>query len=152
VREDLGIAPSHPQAESRPVTVGDAFDGLSDDPQDRVRPKADSITLSQMKTVKPGKRHELHHSNHRLAFDRPSATVDRGGGAGEWHIWYPSENRPITRSEVKRLASFPDKFSFAGDVSAAFVRIGNSVPPLMMRSIARHIRTEILVHSAMIAL
>ncbi len=144
VREDLGIAPSHSKAESKPVTVREAFAGLIDNPHDRVNPKSDSKTLQQLKTAKPGDICKLHHSHQRLHFDRPSATVGRGGGAGEWHIWYPSENRPITRSEVKRLASFPDDFRFAGDVSAAFVRIGNSVPPLMMRSIARHIRTEIL--------
>ena len=144
VREDLGIVPSHPKAESRARTVRDALDGLLDDVSDRVVPKADSITFKQMTSVRPGQRCNVHHSHHRLALDRPSATVDRGGGAGEWHIWHPTDNRPITRSEVKRLSSFPDVFQFAGGVSAAFVRIGNSVPPLFMRAIAQHIRQNIL--------
>jgi DNA (cytosine-5)-methyltransferase 1 len=46
--------------------------------------------------------------------------------------------------EVKRLASFPDGYRFAGSVSDAFNRIGNSVPPNLMRAIAEHIRREIL--------
>jgi len=142
VREDLEIAPSHPKAESRPVTVWEAFFGLADNVSDRVVPKADSVTLQQMRVVKPGDRCVLHHSHHRLSFERQSATVDRGGGAGEWHIWHPVDDRPITRAEVKRLASFPDRFQFVGSVSDGFVRIGKSVQPLFMRAIARHIRRE----------
>lgn len=144
VRDDLGIEPSHPRAEAKPVTVRGAFLGLFDDLAQRVVPKADSMTLRQMTRVRPGERCKLHHSHHRLAMNKPSATVDRGGGAGEWHIWHPTQNRPITRVEVGRLTSFPDPFQFAGDVSAAFTRIGNSVPPLFMRAIAGHVRREIL--------
>ena len=140
VREDLKNCPSHPKAESRLITVREAFSGLTDDTRDRDVPKADSITLRQMRVVKPGDRCALHHSHQRLSFDKQSATVDRGGGAGEWHIWHPAEDRPITRAEVKRLASFPDRFLFTGNVSDGFVRIGNSVPPLFMRAIAQHIR------------
>lgn len=124
--------------------VTDAFMGLTDDPTDRVAPKHDSLTLRQMTRVKPGERCAEHYSRLRLSFNKPTPTVNRGGGAGEWHIWHPAENRPITRREVKRLASFPDSFRFAGSISNAFTRIGNSVPPLFMRSIARHIDCVIL--------
>jgi DNA (cytosine-5)-methyltransferase 1 len=144
VREDLGREPSHPGAESAPVTVREAFNGVQDSVRDRVNPKADSKTLRQMQSVRPGDRCKLHHSHHRLHFEKPSPTVVGGGGASEWHIWYPSQDRPVTRLEARRLASFPDDFCFVGDVSSAFVRIGNSVPPLFMRAIARHVRETIL--------
>lgn len=144
VRDDLGITPSHPRAQTQSATVRDAFQGLTDDPTDRVIPKAESLTLQQMTQVTAGQRCSLHHSHHRLSFNLASPTVDRGGGAGEWHIWHPQENRPITRLEVKRLSSFPDAFRFAGTVSDAFTRIGNSVPPLFMRAIAEHVRRNIL--------
>jgi len=144
VRNDLGIEPSHPKPQTRPVAVRDAFAGLSDDPLARVVPKAGSKTAEQMAKVRPGETCGLHHSHKRLSWDRPSPTVDRGGGAGEWHIWHPHEHRPITVHEVKRLASFPDGFAFAGTVSDEFTRIGNSVPPNLMRAIAEHVRTHIL--------
>jgi site-specific DNA-cytosine methylase len=41
--------------------------------------------------------------------------------------------------ELARLASFPDSFRFTNR-KAAVERIGNSVPPLLMRSIAAHVR------------
>jgi len=40
--------------------------------------------------------------------------------------------------------SFPRQFGFAGKEDDARERIGNSVPPLFMRSIAGHVRREIL--------
>jgi len=147
VREDLGIEPSHPRAETRPVTVREAFASLADNKADRVVPDEESKTLSQMTAVRPGLRCSLHHSRHRLSSFKSSPTVDRGGRTGGWQIWHPVENRPITRAEVKRLGSFPDGCQFAGSISNAFERIGNSVPPLMMRSIARHIRREILTRA-----
>jgi DNA (cytosine-5)-methyltransferase 1 len=144
VRGDLGMEPSHPKAEVRPVTVREALTGLSDDCTQRVCLKADSKTLEQMSRVRPGQRCALHHSHHRLAWPIPAPTLDRGGGAGAYHIWHPNEDRPITVGEVKRLFSYPDQYRFAGVVTDAFERIGNSVPPLFMRAIAQHIRTEIL--------
>lgn len=46
--------------------------------------------------------------------------------------------------EAKRISSFPDGFIMTGKYNDAWARIGNSVPPLFMRSIARHVRAEIL--------
>ncbi len=148
VREDLGIEPGHPKGEVRPVTVREAFHGLKDDPSDRVQLSSDSRTLRQMRIVKPGGRCAKHHSHQRLKWNQPSATVDRGGGAGAYHIWHPSEHRPITRREVKRLQTFPDTFQFSGKINDAFTRIGNAVPPNFMRVIAEHIRDNILQRMA----
>lgn len=144
VRDDLGIAPSHPVAMNQPVTAGDAIGALADDMTLRVVLADDSKTANQMQHVRPGNRCKQHHSHHRLAVDKPSPTVDRGGGAGAYHIWHPKEHRPITVAEVRRICSFPDVFRFAGKVTDAFERIGNSVPPLFMRAIAGHIREHIL--------
>ena len=45
---------------------------------------------------------------------------------------------PRPAREYARLSSFPDGFQFA-DSWAAFRLVGNSVPPLFMRAIARHV-------------
>lgn len=144
VRDDLGIVPTHPAGQGRPFTVREALAGVKDIQSERVSPQPDSKTLKQMMIVQPGKRCQLHHSHHRLSWNFTAPTIDRGGGAGEWHIWHPDRHTPIGRHEVKRIASFPDSYVFAGTVSNAFERIGNSVPPLFMRAIAAHIRETIL--------
>jgi site-specific DNA-cytosine methylase len=51
-----------------------------------------------------------------------------------------SEKRRPTTNEFMRWGSFPDAFRFIGGPSKAVERIGNSVPPLLMRSIAAHVR------------
>ncbi len=48
--------------------------------------------------------------------------------------------RGMTPAECQRVGSFPDAFRFVGNASKAVERIGNSVPQLMMRSIAAHVR------------
>jgi DNA (cytosine-5)-methyltransferase 1 len=54
------------------------------------------------------------------------------------HIHYDSaQGRVISVREAARLQSFPDGFVFAGTMNPAFRQIGNAVPPLMAREIAK---------------
>ena len=57
---------------------------------------------------------------------------------------HPDEPRRLGVAELRRIASFPDAFAFEGDWMDAVNGIGNSVPPLLMRAIARHVRSTIL--------
>ncbi len=84
--------------------------------------------------------------NHcRLDFSRPSPTIPKsavfGGFSGLYH---ETEPRALTLGELARIGSYPDGFKFTGQYEDGLNRIGNSVPPLFMRAIARHIRSEIL--------
>ena len=76
-----------------------------------------------------------------LSWDRPSCTIIKQevGASG---IIHPSRTRYLSTGELRRIGSFPDAFRFT-DRKHAVERIGNSVPPLLMRSIARHVRTLI---------
>jgi DNA (cytosine-5)-methyltransferase 1 len=51
------------------------------------------------------------------------------------------KERELTLAECATVASFPPDFKWG---SKAYQCIGNSVPPLLMKAIAAHIRSEIL--------
>ena len=54
------------------------------------------------------------------------------------------ERRRFSLPEFKRFGSFPDEFVFPGEFENGIKQIGNSVPPLFMMAIARHVRLAIL--------
>lgn len=70
--------------------------------------------------------------------DQPARTLMAHLGKDSYsHIHYDSEQaRTISVREAARLQSFPDGFKFSGTMNPAFRQIGNSVPPLMAKSIA----------------
>ena len=78
----------------------------------------------------------------RLHKDRAANTIVKSEGNGG--LYHPTECRKLAHAEFKRIASYPDLFYFSGVRKDWQERIGNSVPPLFMRSIAQHIRSELL--------
>jgi DNA (cytosine-5)-methyltransferase 1 len=148
----------HPRAQTRPVTVREAWEGVPDDGTgDRVNKTTKAWTA--MKRVAPGsdpyKSGEASgFSYKKLRWDAPSFTITKGGGAGIYHYWHPSEHRVITLAECKRVASFPDAYRFPDDIQknkhlqAAWDRIGNSVPPFLARAIGFHLK-EIVMQQKM---
>lgn len=137
VRDDLGAEPSHPAGESGGIIVKDALrnSGHVDSP-------ALSALYQQYWLAAPvgGVVGKLTQAR-KLNPNQVAATLvkSEGNGAPYHHV----ECRAISTNERKRLASFPDIYTFTSRESAT-ERIGNSVPPLFMEAIARHIRKEIL--------
>lgn len=150
VREDLGIEPSHPGAETEVVTVRQAFNNIPDLLEVKHPTGEAKKIVDEMKQGEDGSVafQRLNQTNvrrwfglKRLSFDTPSKTLVKSILSGQIH---PTENRYLSEAEIKRIGSFPDKYIMLGDLSIKWMRIGNSVPPLFMRSIARHVRKEIL--------
>ncbi|MBP7340266.1 DNA cytosine methyltransferase [Niveispirillum sp.] len=73
--------------------------------------------------------------------DQPARTLMAHLGKDSYsHIHYDSEQaRTISVREAARLQSFPDGFVFSGTMNPAFRQIGNAVPPLMARALAKTI-------------
>ena len=77
--------------------------------------------------------------------DQPARTLMAHlGKDGYSHIHYDSDQaRTISVREAARLQSFPDGFRFSGTMNPAFRQIGNAVPPLMARALARQIMADL---------
>jgi len=142
VREDLGIEPSHPRAESRPVTVREAFDCLQQTEAD-LKSTQLKETWQMYRVLKRQERHK-HFGLVRIGWNKASNTVVKDAGNTTTGMIHPSKDRRLTIPEIKRIASYPDDFTMFGHYKDQWERIGNSVPPLFLRAVARHIRANIL--------
>jgi DNA (cytosine-5)-methyltransferase 1 len=73
----------------------------------------------------------------KLDPDKPSPTIQAqpGPNVGPFH-W---ENRRLRVSELRRLFTFPDDFTFVGRRASVQAQLGNSVPPLLAEQVARSI-------------
>lgn len=145
VRDDIGIGPSHPKAQSRQVTVRQAFERLNTKGFELTHTARKIVHL--MKPLESGKQYarQCGHEFTRLDWNRHAPTVLKNFRlSGAMGMVYPDIDRHIGIEECKRLASFPDEYQLVGQPPEQWARIGNSVPPLFMKAIAEHIRQQIL--------
>lgn len=146
VRDDLDIEPSHPKPSGPIVSIMEAIKGAdtSGTPAfndsyarlfDRVPTggnASDIIGTGFNSCVKP---HPM----------KPCCTLPKmQTGRGFATICHPYEKRALSIGEAKRIATFPDDYKLQGTYSDQWARIGNSVPPLLMKQIAEHIHQHIL--------
>lgn len=146
-------------------TVEDAWDGLPNRPDGEglnVYLKPTPLALARMRVIPPGgDKRDIMRRAPRLAppsWWKTTLEVTDVWGRIEWgkpvntlrtefmnpskgRYIHPSQNRIISLREAARLHSIPDDFEFATTVPYIVARqIGNSVPPLLGRAIARSVR------------
>lgn len=104
--------------------------------------------------------HTVHTSPHRLvelheipnwrSFKKRYAYQIANQGAADWNspgrtchtghgipAFHPNNERRLTAREYARLQSFLDDYVFCGSLNAVYRQIGNAVPPLMARRMAK---------------
>ena len=144
VRSDLGIKPSHPKAENVPISSRNAIDKLNISKIETYNSTPDYIK-KYLLLMKNGEQASKYHpkghyfNSSRINKNKPSQTITKTP-----NLYHYNENRLLAREELKYLSSYPLEFRFIGGLSNIYNRIGNSVPPLFMRSIAKHIIENIL--------
>jgi len=121
VRNDLGVEPTHPKPQTKPISVHEVW------------PEFTGKVVERRKG-----RNDATHKYKPLS--EPAPTIPKCGG----HIEIDGKRARWPHEVAKRIASFPESFRFVGSISAKAERIGNSVPPNLMRAIAEHVREHIL--------
>lgn len=81
----------------------------------------------------------------RRSSDRPAQTIEKT--YKDVCPIHPYKDRHWSIGELKRIASFSDEYQLIGKFEDCWSRVGNSVPPLLMYAIARHIRSEVLMNA-----
>lgn len=170
VREDLGIEPVHPKPLGYFYSVRDAIPWITDastskhgftngDELSPDRP-APSVPASggaaytghrvEARVIHDtGGQKETRYVKNKDVTDQPCPAITNGiAGLNSCHFKVettPTERRKFTIDELKRICAFPDDFVLTGSYAQQWERLGNSVPPVMMRHIAEVVRDEILL-------
>jgi DNA (cytosine-5)-methyltransferase 1 len=147
VREDLHLDPVHPEPLPYRYSVRDAIPWIA-----RIRIHGETWGSSQT------------HPSPAIGASDAKRNKNAQFTAGGWIedadevkdvITRFDENkksekyRKFTIAELKRICAFPDDFELKGTYAQQWERLGNSVPPLMMKAIAATVRDNILrkIHS-----
>jgi DNA (cytosine-5)-methyltransferase 1 len=129
-----------PTHRGRPVTAGEALGELASAIPEGARfltASMDEYVARYEKASKCIRPRDLH-------LDKPSRTVtcrNLNGATGDMLRVRLDDGRRrrLTLREGARLQSFPDWFTFCGAEGSQFNQVGNAVPPLLAKAVARSV-------------
>ena len=155
IRLDTGFNFHHPYPVYGPrtnkpyVTAGDALKGVEKVRHNNEHMNIAPKTAEKLELISEGgnftdipRNHHLYvkgmisHVYRRINRNEPAKTIIAAGGGGTWGYHYP-EPRPLTNRERARLQSFPDDFIFEGSIADVRRQIGNAVPPVGVKHLAK---------------
>ena len=82
----------------------------------------------------------------RLAWDKPSPTLVTHPAMPATDLAHPSEDRPLSIEEYKRLQEFPDDWALAGPLIEQYKQVGNAVPASLGRAIGQTVMALLKSH------
>lgn len=157
IRVDTGFDFKHPKPTHGPngtlpyVTAGQALQGALEVPYNNEPINCKEKTRQMLELIPEGGNFTdipkdsplyvkgmISHVYRRIHRDEPAKTIIAAGGGGTWGYHYP-EPRPLTNRERARLQSFPDNFKFMGNITEVRRQIGNAVPPVGVRAVAKRL-------------
>lgn len=154
VRSDLNLNPVFPKPINKLITVKDTIDDLGNTMIPEINhiwvdeKTKNTLNYKRALTVKQGENYKPLRK--RIKENEPLPTITTGGmkigmaymlGNSSCHYKY---TRTLSIRELARCQSFPDSFKFYNDLVQSPGRIGNSVPPVMMKHISETVKNEIL--------
>lgn len=150
-REDLGIEPSHPKPKGRPITfsscpvVDDAPENLTGVELERWTniPQGGNWQNLPKRLINGKAKYSNFHR--KLSNRLPSYTIGKEEHYSSGRFYHPTQPRRISNKELLWIGSFPINFATLGNDRDIHNRIGNSVPPLLMKAIAEHVKAKLEV-------
>ena len=80
----------------------------------------------------------------RIRFDRPCPTLVTSPTMPATDLCHPTEDRPLSVEEYKRVQGFPDGWPVKGGLADVYRQIGNAVPVALGAAIGRAIISDML--------
>lgn len=158
IRNNFNVEPSFPKQKGKIVTCREALKNVINEEWELAdaRQFTNRWALKWLKLLKSGQRGcDIHPRDGYFSLIRidmndvaPTLTTLAIGNALQNKkrsgLCHSTEDRYLTISELKRICSFPDDFILTGNFSQQWERLARAVPPLLMKAIASHIKTEVL--------
>lgn len=107
--------------------------------------QGDDATDEKIKDIMPyaHRNHCFKDKYYKLIADRPCRTITAHLRMDCHSHIHPYQIRSLTPREAARVQSFPDDYLFLGAYLKTYMQIGNAVPPMMARGIAKTLKKYI---------
>lgn len=135
IRNDLGIEPTFPKPNNYFIKCGEICDNESGEDISKY------AIYNELVRLKEGQKSEKYLNLIKADKTKPLNAITKTAGicgAASVAKW---NNKKFPINELQLCQSFPLSFRFIGNYTNAVERIGNSVPPNLMKAIALNILT-----------